>query len=406
MDDGLPPNVVHEAEAQRQHPRVRIAGRVKLTRSGEHSHALIDLSAGGLAFTAEPGEQWKIGEMQRGQLSFNVAPVVFALPVTLQVRNVGSDGRRIGCAFQELGPREIAVLRQLIGGTLAGELVSSGELITALSRDNYTKARQVKDAGAALSGGARMRALTMTALMFAVGLIAFFYAVGKIYAMAFVTRASAAKIAATSFNVTMPRDGTFFSLVPADGIVKKGQPLGSFQAAMLDVVPADLGSLKLSPEQLSELIGEQLKGTLSSPCDCRVQRQLAFDSQYVNRGQPLFELVPVDAQPYVVARFRFENVDKLPVGKTLVFNISGEGGDRYGKVRDVRLLTSTEAGGDSRGLPSASNVADIIVSIEPAQPLDAALIDRPVDVTLGSETAVSAAVSGLADRLRTAVESK
>src|SRR3546814_12427814 len=84
-----------------------------------------------------------------------------------------------------------------------------------------------------------------------------------LYAMAFVTRASAAKIAAPSYSVAMPRDGTFFNLVPTDGIVHKGQPLGSFQAAMLDVVQTDIGALHLSPEQLSQLMGDQLKGTLT-----------------------------------------------------------------------------------------------------------------------------------------------
>src|SRR3546814_5344497 len=56
--------------------------------------------------------------------------------------------------------------------------------------------------------------MAMTVAMFAIGLLAFFYAIGKLYAMAFVTRASAAKIAAPSYSVAMPRDGTFFNLVP------------------------------------------------------------------------------------------------------------------------------------------------------------------------------------------------
>src|SRR3546814_18439471 len=91
--------------------------------------------------------------------------------------------------------------------------------------------------------------MAMTVAMFAIGLLAFFYAIGKLYAMAFVTRASAAKIAAPSYSVAMPRDGTFFNLVPTDGIVHKGQPLGSFQAAMLDVVQTDIGALHLSSEE-------------------------------------------------------------------------------------------------------------------------------------------------------------
>src|SRR3546814_6935353 len=109
-----------------------------------------------------------------------------------------------------------------------------------------------------------------------------------------------------------------------DGIVHKGQPLGSFQAAMLDVVQTDIGALHLSPEQLSQLMGDQLKGTLTSPCDCKVQQQFAADGQYANRGQALFELVPINAQPYVLARFRFDNIDALPIGQTVAFARSEE----------------------------------------------------------------------------------
>src|SRR3546814_16794797 len=108
----------------------------------------------------------------------------------------------------------------------------------------------------------------------------------------------------------MPRDGTFFNLVPTDGIVHKGQPLGSFQAAMLDVVQTDIGALHLSPEQLSQLMGDQFKGTLTSPCDCKVQQQFAADGQYANRGKALFELVPINAQPYEPARLHLDNIDE------------------------------------------------------------------------------------------------
>src|SRR3546814_14559064 len=54
MDDGTPPNVVHEAEAQRQHPRVRVPGIIHVAQSGgEHRYALHALSAGGLSRSEE-----------------------------------------------------------------------------------------------------------------------------------------------------------------------------------------------------------------------------------------------------------------------------------------------------------------------------------------------------------------
>lgn len=413
MDDGISPQVVHEAEAQRQHPRVRIPGTVQIALDGgEQRYPLHDISAGGLSFVAGKGAIDK-NKSYRARIAFTIAPVAFVLPVTLQVRNATRDadgGQRIGCAFQDIGMREIAVLQQLIGGTLAGELVSTGDVMTALARDSFGKPRQNKAVSAELGGKARMRALTTTAALFTLGALAFLYAVGKLYAMAFVTRASAAKIAAPSFTVAMPRDGTFFSLVPEDGKVGKGQPLGSFQAAMLDVVNTDLGALKLSPEQLSQLMGDQLKGTLSSPCDCRIQQQFAFDGQYVNRSQPLFELVPADADPYVVARFRFDSLDKLPIGQAVAFTLSGESHPRYGKVKDVRLLSAAGAAeassSDIRGLNNAGSIADVIVSIEPNEKIDHKLINRPVDVELSGGVALSSVFASIGSKLQTASTAK
>ena len=189
MDD-VRPSLVHEAEAQRQHPRVRIAGSFLLDGEGApRSYRINDLSAGGLSFDAH-SDRFQIGATLRGRLGFQLESVSMLLPLTLQVRNVSADGRRVGGCFMALGARESSVLRQLINSTLAGELVSTGELINVLSRDNFVKPRAVKDAGG-LSGRARFRAMMATVTMSVVGLIACAYAGSKLYAMAFVTQASA-----------------------------------------------------------------------------------------------------------------------------------------------------------------------------------------------------------------------
>lgn len=388
-------SVVHESEVQRQHPRVRIPGSF---HSGKRRYALHDLSAGGFSFDPE-GEAYTVGGVHRGELLFKLESLTLNIPVRAQIRHAAAE--RVGACFLELGPREVAVLRELISATLAGDLVAGGDVIRALSRDSFAKPRAVQDAGA-LSGAARARALFATVLITVVGILAGLYALSKIYALAFVTKATAAKVAAHSVDMSMPRDGTFFGLVPPDGVVKKGQPLGSFQAAMLDVVQSDLGALHLSPEQLSELMGEQLKGTLSSPCDCKVQQQFALDGQYVNRGLPLFELVPLDSKPYVLARFRFENLDDLTQGRAVNFSISGEDQPRYGHVRDVRLLSqgaADAAAGELRGLSNAGAIADVVVTIEPDQALPAELVNRPAQVSLdGHARAWRAIAASLLDR--------
>lgn len=395
MDDGIKPEVMHEAEAQRQHPRVRIPAIVTLDGSGDattRSHRVQDLSAGGFSF--DPGKQkFKVGDSGGATLRFTVKPMGLNLPVQYRVRNVDPATHRVGCSFEALGASETSVLRLLITAYLSGEVVSSGELLTTLSRNNFTEARPQVEAAPASGVLARGRALTFTALMFAIGVAAFAYTAYKLYTVLFVTHAIAAKVAAETFTISMPRDGTFFSLIPQDGLIQKGQAIGTFQAAMLDVMQTDPGSLHLTPQQLSELMGETLKGTVSSPCDCRVEEAYAHDAQYVNRNQPLVELMPQSTKPYVLARFHFDSIDQLSVGRVVSFHISGEDHDRVGKISKLRLLPApanpAEGGGasDLRGINAAGAISDMLAEIEPAQALDPSLLDTPVDVTLGDPRA-------------------
>jgi len=401
MTHELQASVVHEAEAQRQHPRVRIPATVRIEADGrETTYRVHDVSLGGFAFEAG-SDKFRFSTTHRGTLDFAIEPIGLSLPMTFQVRNLDRAGRRVGCEFQDLDRRKTAMLRHLIGAHLAGELVSVGEVLTTLQRDNYTKPRVQEVAKPRIAE--RTRAMTLTAAMFAVGIVAFLYAASKLYGVLFVTHASAAKVAAPSFAITMPRDGTYFSLIPPDGKVKKGQPLGTFQAAMLDVVQNDPGVLHLTPQQISDLMGETLKGTLSSPCDCTVHGQYALDSQFVNRNQPLMELLPDDVKPYVLARFHFDSIKDLAVGRSVSYRISGDADEHYGKVRGLRMLpgpastTDLGAATDLRGLNTPGPVSDVIAEIDPADPIDRTLIERPVDVSVGDPR------SGLASLLRSGV---
>ncbi|HEY9130466.1 MAG TPA: PilZ domain-containing protein [Dyella sp.] len=382
-------NVVHETEVERQHPRVRIPATLNLEAKGrELAYRLIDISAGGFAFDTH-GDSYQIGRIYRGTLRFAIDPMGMTLPVSFRVCNFDPVHHRAGCSFEELDERRTVLLRQLINAYIAGEVVTVGDVLTTLSRNNYTKGRPAQVAPKVQPQRLRPRAMTLTGLFFLIGLAAFAYAATKLYGVLFINHAIAAKVAAPSFAITMPRDGTYFSLIPPDGKIKKGQPLGTFQAAMLDVVQNDPGSLHLTPQQLSDLMGETLKGTLSSPCDCTVQQTFAMDSQFINRNQPLVVLLPDNAKPYVLARFHFDNIQDLRIGRTVSFHVSGEDHDRYGRISQVRLLPSPisadERGGasDIRGLDTPGAVSDVLTQIDPEQPLMRDMIDRPVDVQLG-----------------------
>lgn len=156
MNTAVNVNVVHESEAQRQFARVKLPARIRYigaNREGVDAR-LLDLSAGGFAFTAS-GAPIQPGDLYKGKLLFQVDSISFSLEVEFQVRSVDPASRRVGCEFQNLKPREVAALRYLITSYLAGEVIGVGDMLNTLQRENFTKARSraAATAGWASSAG-------------------------------------------------------------------------------------------------------------------------------------------------------------------------------------------------------------------------------------------------------------
>lgn len=172
-------------------------------------------------------------------------------------------------------------------------------MLSTLQRDNFTKARKQKDGGSGLSAFGRLKAVTVTLGVFVVGVAAFGFVAKSLYGMYFVSHAEAGVVAVPTTTVTMPRDGTVSSLVESGGQVVKGAPLASFSTSMLDMLKGHLDDSQLEPAKVEELFGKQLSGTLTSPCDCVVSRQLVDDGQYAAKGQPIFQLVPRTTTPMI-----------------------------------------------------------------------------------------------------------
>lgn len=368
-------NVVHESASQRQHARVRLPGSVEIAggRDPGQRYKLHDLSAGGFCFEAG-NHAFKPGDSFRGSLMLTVDGVAITVFVPFQVRNYDPATRRVGCCFQELGPHEISVLRHLITSHLSGEVISVGEVLHTLGRDNFTKARAGAPTGRATppARGSRMRAMVGTALFLGAAVVAFGYTARQVNRVVFASTATAAKVAGPTYSVVMPREGTFYSLVPEDGIVKKGAPIASFEAPVLDLVRNQTLGANLTPEQLQKLMKVTVKGTITSPCDCKVQTQFVAHGQYVAREQPLFELMPRDFEPYLVARFRNDQLTDLAQGDTVSFRVSGDMEQRTGTIVQVR------AHGEGDTVDT-----DVMVMVEPDEPLPAELLSRPAEVVAG-----------------------
>lgn len=326
-------NVVHESEAQRQHARVKIPAKLRFFGPDRTpvDARLIDLSAGGLSFNA--GQVLlKVGDVHKGRLQFLIDNLGLAMDVEIQIRSFDRQTGRTGCQFQNLEPQDISTLRHLITSHLSGDIVTMGDVLATLQRDNFTKARKLKDGGHGMSAFGRLRAVTFSLGIFVVGLAAFGFVFKSVYGMYFVSHAQAGLVSVSGMNVTMPRDGTVQSLIKTDGVAAKGAPLATFSTSMLDVLKGHLDENQLQPAKVEELFGKQMTGTLTSPCDCTVAQQMVADGQYASKGDVIFKLVPQGSQASVEARFSYRQFADVRPGTKVSFQIAGEDATRTGTI--------------------------------------------------------------------------
>ncbi|MCP5162268.1 MAG: alginate biosynthesis protein Alg44 [Hahellaceae bacterium] len=371
MNTAVNMNVVHESEAQRQHARIKLPAKVHFRNAAKEvcQFELLDLSAGGFAFTLSK-QELNAGEHFKGKLLFQIDSLSFALNIEFQVSFIDSSNGRVGCEFQGLSAREISALRYLITSYLSGELVTVGDMINTLQRENFTKARKKGGVSATMNLFERTKAIALSSAVFAAGISAFALVGNGVYNHYFVTKADSAMVSVPSLAVTMPREGVVSSLIPADGMVKKGAPVASFSTTLLDVLKGHLSEESINPDQVERLIGKTVHGTLTSPCDCRVQTQLVADGQFAAKGATVFELVPMNSAAAIEARFSYKKFDDVKVGKTVIWRTSGDVTPHKGVITSVALQTG--------GLDS-----DIRVTIQPEIALSSEFVGQPVSVSIG-----------------------
>ena len=240
--------------------------------------------------------------------------------------------------------------------------------IVILDEEGNTKPRRGGD-GAPLGFFGRLRATSLSLVIFLVGVLACTYVLYQLYDIYFITHADSAQVAVPGQQVSLPREGAVQALVKVGDTVAKGAPVGTFSSNMMDVLKGVLPTEDLTPDNLQRLFGKTFQGTLTSPCDCRVTAQLIGDGQTAAKGAPVFLLSPVDAVATVEARFPYRAFDELQPGTAVSFTVAGEGGERSGHITTLALQDG--------GLAS-----DIRVMIQPSEPLQTELAKRPVDVRI------------------------
>ncbi|WP_166269542.1 PilZ domain-containing protein [Marinobacter caseinilyticus] len=381
----IAPKFVHESEAQRQYARVRMPANLFVKLDGTMmKFPIADVSAGGFGIKLGD-ETLRQGHVYNGRIVFRIDGFDFAVDVDFVPRNMGGSGDRCGCEFQDLGANEVSVLRYLITSFLSGELVSAGDVLNTLSRENFTKSRKNKTSQA-LGFFASVRAMIVSLMVMGVGLIAVTFVGYQLWQIYFVTTAESAMVASENVPVRVPKDAKVTTLVEAGQQVEAGQAIATFDAPMLSYVNELVGNGNYTIEQIEELLGQSVRGTLTSPCDCKVLNMLPAKDQYMSKGEKLAVVAPMDATAHVIARFKFTDGDELEEGQSVTLRLPG-GETRMGRIESLFV--------DAETPNQPGNTINALIQANEPLPMNS--VGRPIGVTV--DVFQMAAVEGLVDRV-------
>ncbi|MBN8240675.1 alginate biosynthesis protein Alg44 [Marinobacter nauticus] len=381
----IAPQFVHESEAQRQFARVRMPARLFVKIDGTMmKFPVADVSAGGVSIHLGH-ETLRQGRVYSGRLVFKIDGFDFAVDVNFVPRNMGDRGDRCGCEFQDLGANEVSVLRYLITSFLSGELVSVGDMLNTLSRENFTKSRKSK-ATQALGFFASARAMLVSLVVMGLGLIAVTFIGYQLWQIYFVTTAESAMVASENIPVRVPKDAKVTTLVEAGEQVEAGQAIATFDAPMLSYVNELVGNGNYTVEQIEELLGQSVRGTLTSPCDCKVLNLLPAQDQYMSKGEQLAVVAPTDATAHVIARFNFAEGESLEEGQSVTLRLPG-GKTQPGRIESLFV--------DAEAPNQPGSAINALIRAQEALPMES--VGRPIGVTV--DVFQLDAVDGLIERV-------
>ncbi|MCV2884911.1 PilZ domain-containing protein [Aestuariibacter sp. AA17] len=367
-------NMVHESESQRRHARVRIPCKLHLANSDiPYAFELLDLSASGFA-VRDNHDSFKRGDNSAGHLKFNFDGLEISLAVRFQVvSKEGEDLARVGCEFHDLGVKETSTLRMIITKFLSGEVTAAGDVINTLQRDNFSKPR--KHSGSQpLTPMARAKALIGTSLVLAIGLGATAYIASNLYSSFFVRNAVAAAVSIPSYSAVTPREGFITALVSEGDRVSMGQPIATVDSPLLDVLQPAAQAVGIKQEELETMLASRVGSVIESPCDCTVVSNLVDNGEYKVKGDTALKLAQIDATTEVKARFKFEDLESLAIGKQANIKFSDSAQTMRGQITSIKLPQDIE--------DQARDLGSVLVTIQPEQPIDKSLINLPVSVSV------------------------
>jgi mannuronan synthase len=334
--------IVHEAEIHRQHVRLRIPIVVEIdgTRYG-----IDDWSMGGFG-VASPITSRQPGERFPARLIFPFEDFELTLRLDCQMIYALPDLPRFGGKFLALSQGQLSLFRYLVDAYLSGELVSGGDVLAVVSRDNTGEAR-VQKLFEAMSQeealGRRVRRwLGVTLLTLAtLGLIGIVGA--GLYQRYLVVATDQAVIEAPVFPLKAAAAGTVEPGV--EGLLRRGDVVARLRGGSGAVVP------------------------LASPCECVLDEWLIPPGQVAEPGEVVATLVAADRPLTVRAMVPLAQARRLAIGQTARIEVPGRPEPYRGQIERIDYKLPNDRPGAMPRLADGDRLR-VPVTIRPDRPFE------------------------------------
>ena len=326
------PQIVHEAEIHRQHVRLRIPIVVEIdgTRYGVDDWSMGGFGVSGPITSRQPGERFPV------RLIFPFEDFELTLRLDGQMVYVLPEIPRFGGRFLALSQGQLALFRYLVDAYLSGELISGGDVLSVVGRDNAGEAR-VQKLFAALGQeetvGRRVRRYLGFALFALAGVGLAALAAAGVYERYLVVATDRALIEAPIYRVEATAAGTVAA--GAAGLLRPGDVVATVRSGDGEAVP------------------------LPSPCECVLDAWVVPPGQAARPGDMVATLVATDQPLTVRAWVPLEHARRLRVGQLAEITVPGQPEPYLGQIEriDFRLRSARPgeppvlADADRQGIP-------------------------------------------------------
>lgn len=315
--------IVHESEVQRQHVRVKVAAKLIVNNK---QFQVMDMSAGGFQML-DPEATFKIGESFSGQLILPFEGFELQTTIPCQVEHFSKDEDIVGCAFSEMTEGQISLVNLVIKSSMTGAIISEGDILHVVGRNNFVKFRKNPDDNASETIQDKVKRYSSLALLLFCGVLGLFFILGNIYENITILKSYQGVVQSDSIVARASAAGTFETLLAEDVLqVQKGQPIASIKGF---AVAAGAGEGAVSGPSLQEVTT-----TVYSPCDCYVVYRFARDGEFRALGESLFKLIPVASRPWITVTVMPEEAQRLNLQDDVSIRVAGEASFIEGNVVD------------------------------------------------------------------------